>query len=381
MMQGPLRLGLGGALAAAESAASVGRVQRALLAGSPMVSGPATATLRMAQWWHTMARRNPPQWASPHRILTEGPLVRLRDFSQPGDPDGPATLVLPPQAGHDSCIVDFAPGQSQVQALRDAGLPRVVALDWRGATYETRNATIADYVEALDQAVGQLGGCVNLVGDCQGGWLAAIYAAVRPAQVNTLTIAGAPIDFHAGSAAVHDWLSVLGQHDLAFYRSVVAAHGGRLPGWFLLAGFIGMRPQQEVDRQLGLILQLDDPEAVSRYRAFEDWFKHTQDLPGAFYLWIVEQLFRDNLMIKGELTIDGDRVDLGAIRCPVVMLAGADDHISPAAQVFALADAVSSPPADRHSYVVPGGHLGLFMGRAALQEHWPLALRHVTSHG
>ena len=48
------------------------------------------------------------------------------------------------------------------------------------------------------------GGRVNLVGDCQGGWLAAIYAALHPERVNTLTIAGAPIDFHAGDAVIHD---------------------------------------------------------------------------------------------------------------------------------------------------------------------------------
>ncbi|MEJ7718849.1 MAG: hypothetical protein WKF31_13125 [Thermoleophilaceae bacterium] len=34
------------------------------------------------------------------------------------------------------------------------------------------------------------GGPVNLVGDRQGGWLAAIYAALHPEQINTLTIAG-----------------------------------------------------------------------------------------------------------------------------------------------------------------------------------------------
>ena len=45
------------------------------------------------------------------------------------------------------------------------------------------------------EAVGQLGGRVNLVGDCQGGWLAVIYAALHPDTVETLTIAGAPVDF------------------------------------------------------------------------------------------------------------------------------------------------------------------------------------------
>ena len=37
-----------------------------------------------------------------------------------------------------------------------------------------------------------------MVDDCQGRWLATVYAALNPERVNTLTIAGAPIDFHAG---------------------------------------------------------------------------------------------------------------------------------------------------------------------------------------
>ena len=52
----------------------------------------------------------------------------------------------------------------------------------------------------LEEAVQSLGGRVNLVGDCQGGWLAVVYAGLHPEQVNTLTIGGAPIDTHAGQS-------------------------------------------------------------------------------------------------------------------------------------------------------------------------------------
>jgi poly(3-hydroxyalkanoate) synthetase len=49
-----------------------------------------------------------------------------------------------------------------------------------------------------------------------------------------------------------------------------------------------------------LLANLDDPPHLERYREFEDWFKHTQAIPGAFYLWIVEHLFRDNELIAGK---------------------------------------------------------------------------------
>ena len=78
--------------------------------------------------------------------------------------------------------------------------------------------------------VDHIGGSVNLIGDCQGGWLATIYAALRPERVNTLTIAGAPIDFHAGEPVIHAALRSLAPGgNLAFYRGLVAAGGGVLP--------------------------------------------------------------------------------------------------------------------------------------------------------
>jgi hypothetical protein len=43
---------------------------------------------------------------------------------------------------------------------------------------------------------------------------------------------------------------------------------------------------------------------------FEDWLKHTQDIPGALYLWIIEHLFRDNELVSGSLEIGGRRVTL-----------------------------------------------------------------------
>ena len=116
------------------------------------------------------------------------------------------TLVLPPQAGHDSCIVDYSPDQSQIGAILNSGLERALSLDWIGATSETADASIDDYLDAIDGAIDYCGGRVNLIGDCQGGWLATIYAALHPERVNTLTLAGAPIDFHAGEPVVHEVL-------------------------------------------------------------------------------------------------------------------------------------------------------------------------------
>jgi hypothetical protein len=42
--------------------------------------------------------------------------------------------------------------------------------------------------------------------------------------------------------------------------------------------------------------------------------------------------------------------------------------------VFALADACGTPADEVRTSLSTGGHLGLFMGREALRDHWPALL-------
>lgn len=333
--------------------------------------GPVDLWLDVMGWLRTMNDRRPPQWATHHSVVAEWPIARLRDFAAADAGAMTPALFLPPQAGHDSCIVDYDPVQSQVGTAREAGLLRVLSLDWLGATQATKNASIEDYVTVIAEAIASVGGRVHLVGDCQGGWLATIYAALHPDSVETLTIAGAPIDFHAGEPLIHDWMQVLSPgRDLEFYRTMVRLNDGILPGELLLAGFITMQPHTELDRQLQLLAHLHEPDYVERYRKFNAWFRHCQPVPGAFYLWIVEHLFHNNELIAGTLRVGERTVDLGQITCPLHLLAGKTDHITPPPQVFALADYVGTNPAEVTTGTTTGGHLGLFMGHEALQEHW-----------
>ena len=329
----------------------------------------------------TATARRAPSWSTPHEVVLETPLARLRDFSAAKPQGLVPTIVVPPQAGHDSCVVDFSPQQSQMRAVLASGLAHALSLDWVGATRATREASVDDYLEVLDHAISLCGGRANLIGDCQGGWLAAIYAALHPERVNTLTLAGAPIDFHAGEAVINEVIACLAPGgDLRFYEGLVAAGGGVLKGRHMLTGFLMIRPRDEIARQFELLANLDDPAHVARYAEFEDWFKHVQDIPGAFYLWIVRHLFCRNELVGGSLAVGGRRIELGRIEVPLNLLAGDADHITPPAQVFALADHASTPPERVHRELVPGGHLGLFMGHRALHDHWPLVLAELVRY-
>jgi poly(3-hydroxybutyrate) depolymerase len=343
---------------------------------------PLDVALDTVDWWTAMLDRKKPDWSSRNEVVLEDGFAALRDFSDGSRSRVVPTVVLPPQAGHHSCIVDYSRDQSQMATIKAAGLKRAYALEWIGATEDTKHTTIEDYVGFLERSIEAIGGGpVNLIGDCQGGWLAAIYASLHPEQINTLTLAGAPIDFHAGEGVIAEWVRALCAHgDISFYEALVATSGGVMPGQRILDGFIAIKPENEIAKQVGLLSSLGDPKHLERYREFEDWFKWTQDLPGDFYLWVVDELFRQNKMIKGDLVVGGQKVDLGRLKMPLFLLGGQTDHITPPAQVFAAADYASTPARDVVKRTTSGGHLGLFMGREALRDHWPPILADVYKH-
>jgi len=323
------------------------------------------------KWWWTMMDREEPQWASPNEVMWDSGIAKLRDFSQGSRKRVVPTLSLPPQAGHHSCIVDYLPEQSQLRAARAAGLERVYAIEWLGVTKEIKDVTIDDYLAVIDRAVEDLGGKVNLIGNCQGGWLSTMWAALNPERVNTLIVGGAPIDTHAGNSVVAKYKHIMTPGGrIGHYRLLVKAGRGILPGPVMLISFIAMKPQNEVSKQLGLLAHLDDPEYVAHYAKFEDWYRYTVPLPGKVYLWAIEHLFLSNGLLSGDMEIGGQRLDVSRIKAPLYLLGGSHDHITPAPQVFALADHVGTRPEDIVKLTVPGGHIGLFIGHDSLRDFW-----------
>lgn len=61
-------------------------------------------------------------------------------------------------------------------------------------------------------------------------------------------------------------------------------------------------------------------------------------------------------------------MDLRDITCPVYLLAGESDDITTREQVFDADQYLGTPKRLIEKKVVPGGHIGLFMGARTLQE-------------
>ncbi len=303
-----------------------------------------------------------PVWATPHEIVKVHDSVDLRHFGAGEEGRLPA-LIVTPQVNH-SYVADFSEKQSLVRTLLGTGVKEVGVTDWLPPP--KRSYTIADSLDDVTACIDRLGGRVHLVGLCQGGWQAAMVAALHPDKVASLSVAAAPIDAHAGATLLHAWVFGL---PMSFFEGVVTLGGGVAPGKKLSEGFDLLKPfERFVFGYAALWLNADDEGYVKRFTDLRNWYKLNKDIAGDLYLEAVRDLFKDNRLAKGSFEVRGTRVDLAAIRCPLNLVAGSRDHITPGPQVFALEKL--APEAPCKSWTVDAGHIGSFMGGGALRTAW-----------
>ncbi len=308
-----------------------------------------------------------PKWSTSHTVALELNSVRLRDFTV--DETSPPALLCTPLALHGAAVADLTSDHSLVAALRGVGLRRLFAADWRAATPEMRFRGIDDYLADLNVLVDHIGGPVDLIGLCQGGWMALAYAARFPAKVRKMVLAGAPIDIAAAPSALSELAST---SPIAVFDELVRIGDGIIPGRKVLK-FWGVGAVDTDD--LRQVLQTDElpgSAAFARLEAvFRDWYAWTTDLPGAYFLEVVEKLYKRNELALGKFVALGQRIDLATVHVPIFLLAASEDELVAPAQLFTIERLVGTSAGNIRKATASGRHVSLFMGKKVLEEIWP----------
>ena len=315
-----------------------------------------------------------PKLATPNQVRLDLRTMLLRDYGKPG---GIPTLIDAPHAGHTAMIADYHKGQSLVETLLANGIGHVALTDWKSATDDMKDLEIDNYLAEIIVAIDDLGGRVNLVGLCQGGWVSAMIAARFPGKVNSLVLAGSPIDTDAGNGPIK---RMVHESPASFYDELVTLGDGLMRGKYMLQGWKNMHPEQHyIQDQIDLYEHIDEPGYVAKEEAFNSWYENPIDLPGRWYLQVIAQLFKENRLAKGEFIGLGRKLNLRDITCPTYLLAGASDDITTPEQVLDAARYIGTSKDRIVQKTVPGGHIGLFMGAHTLKEHWPLIAKWIVA--
>lgn len=321
-------------------------------------------------FWDVVLSCGPPEWATQNEITYEDSALRLRRFREG---KGVPILILPPQAGHSSHIADYGPNQSLVQACIKNTKASVYVIDWKSCTNDRKNESINDLVLQVNRCVTLLKDEARLIGLCQGGWLATIYAARFSENVKHLILAGAPIDFAAGKGP----LRMMAQNlPMSFFKWLVILGGGLMSGRLMQLGWKITKPIERffldytgvcVDAFLG------DEKSLLRTKKFRNWWEYPRNLAGRWYLQAIKELFKDNKLIRGELEVLGEKINLKNIKCFIDLISGENDELTPKEQLFNMAKYVSVR--GTLNLICNAGHIGTFINKEGLANVWACLLR------
>jgi poly-beta-hydroxyalkanoate depolymerase len=156
---------------------------------------------------------------------------------------------------------------------------------------------------------------------------------------------------------------------MSMFEELIELGGGR----FLGQRALGLWGPDHLDSSTvrdTLQLPIEAPGTSDIEARFNRWYACTVDLPGTYYLQVVEWLFKENRLAKGAFVALGRRIDLAEVRVPMFLLAARDDELVAPDQVFATERHVGTAPAAIRKFLAPCRHLGLFMGATTLSNTW-----------
>lgn len=294
-------------------------------------------------------------------------LYRQTSESHPASVRAPILII--PSLINRHYILDLMPGKSLVRFLLDQGFD-VAMIDWGTPGDEDRHVTFERYVDSyIHHAIRAL--CREthaeqavLLGYCLGGTMAAIHAALRPENVAGLIALTAPINFH-NSGLLSTWCRTR-----TFDVETLIKACGNAPWHLMQASFQWLKPTLSANRVLHLMRRQADREFIDGSTALDLWANDNVSFPGECYRDFIQQLYRDNGLIEGTLSVGGERVDFSRLACPILNIAASDDHIVPRDASAALR-ALAAASSDFTDLVTPGGHIGAVISRRATHTLWP----------
>jgi polyhydroxyalkanoate synthase len=329
-----------------------------------------------------LTARNAPVGTTPHELIWRKNKAHLYRYvrQKPATHRTPVLLILP-LINH-PYVLDLRPGSSLVEYLLEHGFD-VFLLDWGIPGDEDRGLNITTlltrYLPRATRYASEAAGGVLLavVGYCMGGTLAACYTALyphEPVQVRSLVLFTTPIDFDdAGTFGV---LMRKGVIPIEQLTSVLPLVPGQMPN-------LGARLLSPLHTTIGIYVRLwehlaDSDFDVSGWQAMYRWVNEGVPFPSAaFHQWITE-FYQDNRLARGLLEINGRRVQLDAIRCPVLNVIAAGDAFAPRATAQAITSLVGSRQVEE--IVLEGGHVGVVVGRPARSNLWPKLTHWLDRH-
>ena len=254
--------------------------------------------------------------------------------------------------------MDLMKDHSLIEYLVNQGVD-VYLLDWGVPGDEHGKLTFDYYIDTfMRRAVRKV--CrisgqekINLMGQCLGGTLATIFAALYPEKINRLAVFTTPVDFEDAGL-----LSIWTDKNHFDVEKIVDSFGATISPEFIHSCFQFLDLKATADRYKNLYKNILDEKFLYYYKALDCWGKDKIPFPAEVFRKFIKGLYQENQLSKGEFKIGGRNVDLSKIDFPLLNITAQFDHVFPENAAKKLNDLVSGPV---EYYNLPGGHVTIIV--------------------
>ena len=220
----------------------------------------------------------------------------------------------------------YTPRGGWVRNLLDQGFD-VYMIDWGTPGQTDKYLDLDDYVNGyLDHCIRFVQrdanvDSVSLQGYCTGGTIAAAYTALHPENVRNL-IATAPV--------IDGWRDTTVISNLAKHVDVDKMFStiGNMPPEFMYYCFSVLKPfEQGIEKYINFFDNIENKRFVDNFIRVEKWLMDTPPIAGELFRQWIKYIYQDNLLIKNEMHVGGERVSLQNITMPIFIQVAAGDHL------------------------------------------------------
>ncbi|MCK5518655.1 MAG: class III poly(R)-hydroxyalkanoic acid synthase subunit PhaC [Alphaproteobacteria bacterium] len=262
-------------------------------------------------------------------------------------------------------MTDLQEDRSIVRGLLETGQD-VYLIDWGYPDRSDRYLTMDDYINGyMDRCVDVLRErhgvkAVNMLGICQGGTFSLCYAAMHPEKIKNIVTMVTPVDFHTSDNLLAFWVRKI---DIDLLVDTMGNISGDLLNWT----FLNMKPYRMMGQKyIDMVEILDDKEKVKNFMNMEKWIFDSPDQAGEAYRQFINDFYKSNKLVAGELNFGGKEVKLSNIKMPVLNVFAQRDHLVPPSASKALKKHVGTK--DYTEFSFNGGHIGIYVSGRSKRE-------------
>lgn len=291
-----------------------------------------------------------------HEILEETRLYKLLHYRPLVSRTAKTPILVVYALMNKSYILDLQPDKSWLRSLLSQGF-NVYLIDWKTPTSIDKYVSFDDYVNYyIDDCVDLLTKensveRLTLHGYCLGSTMAAMYTSLHQEKVRNLVTIAPIVDTENDKTVLANFARYL---DVKTITDIL----GNFPREYLYGCFSMLKPfKQGANKYLNLVENIDNAKFVQNFLRMEKWLYDTPSIAGETFRQWIEDIYQKNLLVKNEMWIGENLVDLSKINVPLLNIVAEEDHlVSPQCSV-ALNDSVSSM--DKRLMQFHTGHVGL----------------------